>query len=253
MLPSGPLLDEARRRGEVFATFAAQDSGHISFGVRDARGRRWFVKTSLDAAALRRTALLHAEASHPALLEVVEHEETESGAVLVQPWFDGELLRAPAGRRDHPAEAFARFRALPLPRLHAALDTVVDLHVVLEAAGWVAGDLYDGSLMHAFGAGRTVVVDLECYRRGPWVNDVGRLPGSTRFMAPEENRRGAVVDHRTTVFVLGRVLDVFLPSERRSEAVATVVRAATFDDPADRLPSVAHLAARWRAAIAEQG
>lgn len=250
MSPVAPLVDEARRRGRIVTTIDAQDSGHVSYGVLDDRGRRWFVKTSPDRHALRRTAELHADVSHPALLEVVEHVETAAGAVLVQPWFDGELLRAPAGRRDHPAEAFARFRALPRPRLLGALDVVLDVHVALEAAGWVAGDLYDGSLMHEFTTGRTVVVDLECYRRGPWVNDVGRLPGSTRFMAPEEHERGATIDHRTTVFVLGRVLEVFVPPPARTASVAAVVREATLEDPADRPQSVADLAHRWRAATA---
>lgn len=246
MTTSDTLRDAVRRRSEVVVTFA-QDSGHASYGVRDAEGRRWFVKTSADRLALGRTAEVHRAVHHPALLEVVDLVETVDGAVLVHPWFDGELLRAPPARRDDPAEAFTRFRELPREELTAALDVVLDAHVALEAAGWVAGDLYDGSLMYDFGARRIAVVDLECYRHGPFVNDVGRLPGSTRFMAPEEHLRGAEITARTTVFTLGRVLEVLAGRSPLADTLAGVVDRATSGDPADRWPTVAGLQRSFRA------
>lgn len=49
------------------------------------------------------------------------------------------------------------------------------------------------------------MIDLDTYSRGPVVNTMGRMFGSTRFMAPEEFARGAVIDQRTTVFTLGRL------------------------------------------------
>jgi hypothetical protein len=39
---------------------------------------------------------------------------------------------------DQPAEVFLRFRALPVERIGACLDTVFDLHVVPAQAGWIA-------------------------------------------------------------------------------------------------------------------
>ncbi len=196
-----------------------------------------------------RAASVQLEVQHPGLvpLEAVVH--VPDGVLVVHEWFEGELLRSPPERRDHPDEAGTRFRALPVPEVAAALDRVIDLHVALERAGWVAGDLYDGALMYDFAARSIVVVDLECYQRGPYLNEVGRLPGSTRFMAPEEHRRGALVDERTTVFNLGRLLELSLPDPRLAEVVA----AATDPDRARRPPSVAALQEQWRAALPHTG
>ena len=48
----------------------------------------------------------------------------------------------------------------------------------------MACDLYDGCLIVDLGTGSLKVVDLDTYRRGPSVNDMGRMFGATRFMAP---------------------------------------------------------------------
>jgi serine/threonine-protein kinase len=132
---------------------------------------------------------------------------------------------------------------------------LLDLHVALAAAGWVASDLYDGCLIVDFATGRLHVVDLDSYRRGPSINETGRMFGATRFMAPEEFERGAVIDERTTVFNLGRLIWHFGTriSERAEEfcgppALARVVRQACRPAPVDRPASVAMLVDDWRTA-----
>jgi len=106
--------------------------------------------------------------------------------------------------------AFQRFRVLPLDELTAAIGTILDAHLELCRAGWVASDFYDGSIIYDFTDRRVWLIDLDCYRLGPFTNEMGRLFGSTRFMAPEEFVRGALIDERTTVFTLGRLISVFL-------------------------------------------
>lgn len=122
---------------------------------------------------------------HPALVRLETLVDSCDGVVVIYEWFDGELLRSPAVKRGDPTEASSRFRALPVDERVAALDAVIDLHVLLEEAGWIAGDFYDGSLMYAFDTRQIKVIDLESYHRGPYLNEAGRLPGSTRYMAPE--------------------------------------------------------------------
>ena len=58
-----------------------------------------------DLALLRRDAQLHADVVHPALLTIHEVIATSDGVAVVYDWFDGELLNAPAERRNDPAEA----------------------------------------------------------------------------------------------------------------------------------------------------
>jgi serine/threonine-protein kinase len=251
--------------GTAFAVFdRTQDSGHVSYGIETTGGRRLFVKTTggpeaspggLSRAgrveALRRTARLHDDVDHPALVTLDQVVEARDGVVLVHDWFDGELLGCPAARRQDPAEAHHRFKALPAPEIASALDQVLTLHVALEEAGWVVGDFYDGCLMYDFTGRRIVVMDFESYRQGAYVNDRGRLPGSTRFMAPEEFRLGATIDARTTVFGLGRMLEIFLLAQHDLPAVAALVSRATAERPEARPASVADLHGAWRLARRE--
>jgi len=259
VLPVDAMVD---RLGRTFAIFDArtQDSGHVSYGVIDDQGRRWFVKTAGDdtvspggatrqerAAALRHAAAIQHGLDHPALVPVEAVIEASDGIAILYRWFDGELLRSPAERRDDPAEAHSRFRALPAPEVATALDSVIDLHVVLERAGWIAGDFYDGCLMYDFDARVIKVIDLEAYHRGSYINEVGRLPGSTRFMAPEEYTKSAAITASTTVYNLGRMLDIFLPT--KPPAIAAAVARATATAPEARPSSVAQLQREWLAAL----
>ncbi|GGM14104.1 serine/threonine protein kinase [Deinococcus aerophilus] len=252
--------------GTVFQVFdeRTQDSGNVSYGLQTPGGERLFVKTAGRSqpspgstpyaervATLRRTAVLQQELAHPALIPVLRVFEGADGIAVIQPWFGGELLRAPAQRRNHPAEAHARFRQRPLPEILHALDSVIDLHTELARQNWVAGDFYDGCLMYDFRARQIRFMDLECYRRGPYRNTVGRLPGSTRFMAPEEFRLGAVIDHRTTVFNLGRLLAVFTDWHPHPPRLAQLIGSATHPDPESHPDSPVAFQAMWRDAVRE--
>ncbi|GAA1721425.1 protein kinase [Kribbella yunnanensis] len=198
--------------GEIFAVFDAQDSGNISYGVT-VDGRRYFVKTAGDSADLepflappQRQELLRRAA---VLAESVEHEllpayhgliESPWGPVLVYDWRDGE----------HLGTQLERFHALSADEISEALDQLYDLHDVLSSAGWVEGDFYDGSLLYDFDTQQLTVMDLDDYRPGAYSNDMGRMFGSTRFMAPEQLTLGAEIDDHTTAFVMARTALVLL-------------------------------------------
>ena len=80
--------------------------------------------------------------------------------------------------------------------------------------------------------------------------DADRLPGSARYMAPEEFVRGARIDQRTTVHALGRVLHHLLDSAggwRGTDRERAVVARATDPAPRRRHPGVASLAVDWTA------
>jgi serine/threonine protein kinase, bacterial len=130
--------------------------------------------------------------------------------LLVYQWLDGELLRAPRAQRDDPESAFQRFRSLPAAAIQGCLDAIFDLHDELAGAGWIAVDFYDGCLIYDFKSGSLGIVDLDTYNEGPFRNEMGRMFGSTRFMAPEEFELGALIDQQTNVFVMGRTALVFL-------------------------------------------
>jgi hypothetical protein len=156
--------------------------------------------------------------------------------VLVYPWCDGESLYHRAGA------AAAEFRRRPALNVIAAFDAVLDAHLAVTSAGFVAVDLYDGCLLWDDASERIVLIDLDEYRPGPFVLDEDRLPGSTRIMAPEEWRRGAQIDERTTVFKLAR-LGLDLLGGRPPAACRPVVERATEPDPDERYPNVRTFAA----------
>jgi serine/threonine-protein kinase len=164
----------------------------------------------------------------------------------------GELVGVPEGRRGDPSSAYQRFARLPADRLLGVFDVLIDLHVALARAGWVASDLYDGCLIVDFDKTSLTVIDLDSYRRGATVNDMGRMFGSTRFMAPEELELGAVIDERTTVHTLGRLVWHFGTrlTERAEDfcgpaSLARVVQQACRPRPEDRYDSVASFAQAW--------
>jgi serine/threonine-protein kinase len=259
----GPLVDYLRRCGEVFATITGHDSRNTSFGVAIA-GDRWFVKRAAagDTDAIREldsAIRFHAVMRHPAIVPLAGVVHASDGLAIVYPWRAGEVLNDPfapgALPATDPKSAFARFRALPLSELAAAIDAVFDAHVAVARAGFVAVDFYDGAVMYDFAARAIQLVDLDGYRP-PYTLDRERQFGSSRFMAPEEWQRGASIDERTTVYTLGRAAFVFLGGERGDSAPElwradsrrhAVASRATAARPADRFATVAELHRAWLA------
>jgi serine/threonine-protein kinase len=242
--------------GRVFARFDQQDSGNLSYGV-EVGGHRYFVKTAgpphregtTDHAA--RVTLLHNAIRlartyrHPALPVLHQTVESPHGTLLVYEWADGELLGVPSAARSDPASAYLRFRALPVERIVAALDTIFEVHAMLGEGGEVAGDFYDGCLIYDFATGGLSLIDLDSYHAGPYRNGMGRMYGSTRFMAPEEFTLGALIDQRTSVFTMGRVVREFL-GERAPAAVREVAARACREHPDDRHSSLNAFWSAWR-------
>ncbi|TXS22164.1 hypothetical protein EAO71_25580 [Streptomyces sp. ms191] len=148
----------------------------------------------------------------------------------------------------------ARFRAQPLAQINAALESLISAHLAVEDAGCVAVDLCDGCMLYDFDQQRMKLCDLDEYRPGPFTLEADRLPGTSRYMAPEEFARGSLIDIRTTVFNLGRALHLLLDAGdeetqwRGTPAQLTVITTATAVEPDKRLPTVSALADAWHAA-----
>lgn len=255
------------RIGTIFARFdsATQDSGNISYGVQIG-GERWFVKTAglADDPApllphnqrvelLRNAVRLHRSVGeHPTLPKLHQVIEFPDGPLLVYGWCNGELLWAPRHLRDDPASAFQRFRRLPAAAIFSALDSLFNLHLIASQRGWIAVDLYDGSLLYDFATSQLHVVDLDHYHHEPFRNTMGRMFGSARFMAPEELQLGEMIDQRTTLFTLGRIALWLLgdgainpQTFRGASAMLQVFRQATEPDPGLRFQAMENFWGAW--------
>ncbi|WP_433356018.1 serine/threonine protein kinase [Micromonospora saelicesensis] len=250
----------------AFVVFDAQDSGCLSYGVEEA-GRRWLVKTATTVegrASLDRAVAVHAAVSHPSIVRPIRTIHGAAGPTLVYPWYDGSVLNH-ATVHGADRSGLTRFQHLPVPQIEVALDAILDAHLAVSAAGLVAVDLYDGCFLYDFTASRIRLIDLDEYRPGPFVLAADRLPGSRRYMAPEEFARSSVIDERTTVHALGRTLHHLLDSPegwrdpqdcrpnspkawRGTNEQRRVVERATQQAPAARYPDVPALVRAWRLA-----
>ncbi|MGJ6978946.1 hypothetical protein ACSDQ9_00225 [Aestuariimicrobium soli] len=209
--------------GTVFAVFDEQDSGNLCLGVTTSTGERLFGKyagaatteyegTIADAVArLRHAGEVFEALAHPSLVRLRERRDAgltpdgEPGHLLVFDWTDA----VPLGRQYGRA---AEVRALPVAQRVDLVTRIIEFHVQAADRGWQCVDLYDGSVMVDLGAdpARLVLCDVDMYQRAPLTNTMGRMWGSTRFMAPEEFTLGAALDERTTVFTLGSLAHALL-------------------------------------------
>lgn len=278
-MTSNPLLmattiDQAPRSfllacGEIFVIFdeRTQDSGNVSYGI-SVDGSRYFVKTAghtdgFDAhlnhqqrvALLRNAVQLARTTEHAALARLFNVIESPAGPLLVYEWCSGERIGRSQAIRNLSTSAFQRFRQLPVPQILASLATLYDLHEQLATAGWIAVDFYDGSLLYHFERQSLRVIDLDHYNQGTFINDMGRMFGSSRFMSPEEFEVGAHIDERSNVFTLGRTAAVFLGDGtlkrrtfRGSDALYDVMLRACNSNRAARFASVADFCHHWHSA-----
>jgi serine/threonine-protein kinase len=256
-------LSFTARWGRVFAVLDQQDSGNLCLGVEGPAGKV-FVKyagaptarydgvVGTAVANLRRSAEVYRALEHPSLVRLREAVDVGAGHALVFDWTDA----TPVGKQYDRSHVV---RSLPASARADAVQQIYDFHVHAAARGWVAIDLYDGSVMLDADGGRVTLCDLDLYERGPVVNRMGRMWGSTRFMSPEEYRLGAPIDQVTNVFALGALAHTFLGDDATKSREAWVGSDAQFDVVARALraerdarwPSVGVLAEAWRAASVE--
>lgn len=258
--------------GKVFCVFDEQDSGNIGFGV-DTGSEKLFVKYAgaktidydgapEDAVDRLKLAMpVHEALRHPDLVELHEHCPVNDGYAAIFAWFPGECLHAhwaftPQEKYRHPDSPSFRFKQLPLTRRLDSLETIFAFHQHVAANCYVAIDFYDGSILYDFARDVTKICDIDFYQPCPYVNTMGRLYGSTRFMSPEEFALDAVIDEVTNVFNMGATAFALIGGEKDrcfekwegSEALYAVACKAVNPERSQRYPSITEFRQAWNAA-----
>lgn len=209
--------------GKVFAVFAQNDSGNISFGV-DNGEEKYFIKvaglktiesirTQQEAiAALKAAMPIYEDINHKNLIKLVKHYTLGEIYIAVFKWADGDCLF------DHwnfekyyknpqivpPAKCF---KQLQISKRIESADVLFSFLDTVSKNGYVAVDFYDGSIMHDFLRDTTTICDIDFFRKKPTFNDMGvDYWGTKRLKSPEEYVYGAVIDEATNVFALGALL-----------------------------------------------
>lgn len=249
------------RYGTVFRVFDDQDSGNICFGT-EKDGKRYFIKfagapteqySGEPAAAverLKRSTAVYRVLAHESLIRFVEEREIGGGFAAVFEWTDAECMG-----RMYPASR-KKFFAMPMEtKLQVYLD-ILEFHRYAASRGYVAIDFYDGSIMYDFKRKRTVVCDIDFYAKAPYINRIGRLWGSSRFMSPEEYTLNAAIDEVTNVYTMGAAaFALFSGYDRTPEkwplgaAAFDVVTRAVNNDRRLRQQTIGQLINEWKAAV----
>ncbi len=210
------LSDYLNEIGSVFKIFNLQDSGCISYGV-DINGIKYFVKYSNQQRgieSLKRAINICSKIHHQAFPKLLNYFNTSDGLALVYKWVAGEVLNSPefTGEegRNKPSSTFYRFKNLPSDDILNALNIIYDVHLQIAEKGFIAVDFYDGCIIYDFENKLINLCDFDEYHSGTFILQEKRLPGSSRFMAPEEFIRGELIEQSTNVFTLGRTALVFL-------------------------------------------
>lgn len=250
-----------QKYGKVFKVYDDQDSGNICFGL-EKDGKQYFLKfagaptarSSVSAekaiANLKPTVSIYRDLAHPNLIRLIEAGEMGGGYGMLFEWTDAICMG-----RMYPAQ-HKRFMALPVETRLGIFRDAVRFHQYVSEKGYAAVDFYDSTVMYDEHTGRTIFCDIDFYRKAPFVNEMGRIWGSSRFMSPEEFTLGAVIDETTNVYALGALaFALFADCSRKAEdwtlspALYAVAKKATADNREERYATHAALLAAWEAAM----
>ena len=259
--------------GEVFCVFDEQDSGNICFGI-EKEGVKKFVKyagaktieysgkTEDAVERLKQSIPLYKQLCHAHLIKLIENFEVGEGYALIFDWFEGECLHShwsfPASiKYTHPDSPFFRFKQLAINNRLKVLKCIFKFHVYVEKKNYVAIDFYDGSILYDFTNNITKICDIDFYKEKPYINSMGRLWGSSRFMSPEEFLFGAVIDERTNVFNMGAIafgliggeLDRSFLKWEAGKELYMVAKKAVEKDRTNRYSSVEEFFFAWNGAL----
>ena len=218
--------------GKVFAVFDKNDSGNISFGVEN-NEKKYFIKVggvqTLNVnenhkietviAILIHAADIYKTLRHSSLVNLVDNKEIQNGYILVFDWFNGECMNEhwtydKYSKYTHEKSAFYRYIRLDQKFLLKSINKIFEFHKFIALKNYVAIDFYDGSIMYDFNSNETIICDIDFYTKGPYINNMGRLWGSSRFMSPEEFIKGDIIDEITNVYTMGATAFVFLGGEK---------------------------------------
>lgn len=243
--------------GKVFKAFDDQDSGNICFGT-EKDGQKYFIKFAgaktaeydgepCDAVSrLKATVPIYENLRHKNLIEYMDSKETGNGFAMIFKWADSECMG-----RMYP-ESHRKFMSLSNDIKLKVFADILDFMKYTAEQNFVAVDFYDGSIMYDFENQKTIICDIDFFRKSPFINDMGRIWGSSIFMSPEEFEKGAALDEITNVYTLGAMAFALFGNYKRnfenwslSRDLYNVAVKATNGDRDKRYQSIIELSDDW--------
>lgn len=243
--------------GKAFQVFDDQDSGNICFGT-EKDGKKYFIKFAgartaeydgepCDAVSrLKATVPVYEKLRHKSLIEYIGSKEVGDGFAMIFKWADGACMG-----RMYP-ESHRKFMSLSNEMKLNVFDDILNFIKYIAEQKFVAIDFYDGSIMYDFDKRKTIICDIDFFRKSPAVNDMGRMWGSSVFMSPEEFKLGAAIDEITNVYTMGAMAFALFGNYKRnleswslSKALFHVAVKAVQDDREKRQSSITDFINEW--------
>lgn len=207
--------------GEVFCVFDQNDSGNISFGVENKRGKKYFIKvagartvesvhTPNEAVnSLKQTVKIYEDLKHNSLIELVSTGSQDSLFYTVFNWSEGECLFDHWNFSKYKADPsiqtpIMKFKQLSIEKKLEVAQKILSFITYVEVKGYMAVDFYDSSLIYDFEKDILTICDIDLFKKKPAKNNLGlEYPGTKRMKAPEEYECDADIDSKTNVFTIG--------------------------------------------------
>lgn len=215
-----------KKYGTAFWVVDETGSGCICIGMENG-DKRYFCKiagvNTIEAEVspkesieiLKKAVPLYRDLRHPNLVKIIEEYEYEQFYVVIFEWTDGECLfdhwNFEKYKRDisikSPKE---KFKELSVSKKLNTIDVLFSFLQNVNESGYVAVDFYDGSIMYDFSTNKTIICDIDFFKKAPVINDKGtEWFGTKRLKAPEEYNKGSIIDERTNIFTLGALIFEF--------------------------------------------
>ncbi|SFI11129.1 serine/threonine protein kinase [Lachnospiraceae bacterium NLAE-zl-G231] len=212
-----------KKYGTAFSVIDATGSGCLCIGMENGE-KKYFLKiagadtvyaeivTEEAIKILKNAVHMYEELAHPNLVRLVESYAYENLYIGVFEWVDGECLFDFWNFEKYSEDPSlkspgSRFKELPAEKKLQTAEVLFSFLEKTAEKGYVAVDLYDGSIMYDFVSDRTMICDIDFFRKKPACNDKGiDFWGTKRLKAPEEYQLGAVIDEATNVYTLGALI-----------------------------------------------
>ena len=243
--------------GKEFKVFDSQDSGNICFGtVKD--DVKYFIKfagsqtaeyngdTKVAVNQLKKALPIYKKLKYKNLIELVDFKNINNGFVMIFKWIDGCCM----GRVCQ--EEHKIFMQLPTHEKLNIFFDILDFLEYVNSNGYVAIDFYDESIIYDSIIRKTTICDIDYFEKSPYVNNIGRMYGSSKFMSPEEFKFGAIIDEATNVYTAGAFAFALFGNFSRdiddwklSDDLFKVATKAVKDNRNERYKSIKELKKDW--------
>lgn len=260
--------------GKVFSVIDETGSGCISFGIEKDNIKYFFkiagaktveaeISEEESIKLLKEAVIKYKEIKHENLIKYIDSFDYKEFFVVIYEYAEGFCLfdhwnfdRYKITKEITP---MMKFKMLSIEKRLEVVKKLFSFFETFIAAGYVAVDFYDSSIIYNFENDEVTFCDIDLFRKLPSRNDLGKdYYGTKRLKAPEENELNAIIDEKTNEFTLGAIIfdlfsnvkniedrynkGVFIPNNKEdfelSENVYNVLLKATNYDRNERYKNI---------------